>query len=306
MKISVLIPTYQRPQDLERCLEALSKQTLAADTIIVVARASDTATWSVLDNWQKKMPINPVIVDEPGQVKALNAGLKHANADIIAITDDDAAPRPEWLSRIKKHFMENPKVGGVGGRDWVHQYGRIEDDSRNIVGKVSWYGRVIGNHHLGVGEARKVDVLKGANMSYRRSAIEGIHFNEQLKGTGAQVHNDLCFSLEVRHKGWDLIYDPKVAIDHYPAERFDEDKRDELNITALTNAAHNETLALLRYYPPIQRSIYLLWAFTIGTRVTPGILQAVRLSLQGGKNAKTMFKAVQNGRRSARKRWRKK
>lgn len=304
MKVSVLVPTYHRPKDLKRCLDALSRQSVAPDEIIVVARENDTETWQVLDAWLGKLPLRTVKVDIPGQVSALNAGLKHANTDIIAITDDDAAPRPEWVSRIKKHFSDDPRVGGVGGRDWVHQYGKIENGSRTLVGKVSWYGRVIGNHHLGVGEARSVDVLKGANMSYRRSAIEGIWFNEQLKGSGAQVHNDLCFSLEVRRKGWRLIYDPQVEIDHYPAERFDEDRRDQINLSAISNAAHNETIALLGYFQPLQRTLYLLWAFTIGTGVTPGMLQAIRLRLQGKKESYPLLKAVQKGRRTGRREWR--
>lgn len=304
MKICVLVPTYQRPKDLERCLTALSQQSLAANEIIVVAREDDTESWNVLSHWQGILPLNTVQVEVPGQVSALNAGLKKANADIIAITDDDAAPRPEWIARIKKHFSDDPGVGGVGGRDWVHQYGKIEDGSRTLVGKVSWYGRVVGNHHLGVGEARPVDVLKGANMSYRQSAIEGVWFNEQLKGTGAQVHNDLCFSLEVRRKGWKLIYDPLVAIDHYPAERFDEDKRDQVNLPAISNAAHNETLALLAYLKPFQRPIYLFWGFAIGTGVAPGILQTLRLRLFGKKDAYSIFQAVQNGRRSGIQEWR--
>jgi hypothetical protein len=45
---------------------------------------------------------------------------------------------------------------------------------------------LIGNHHLGVGEPREVDVLKGVNMSYRRTAIADIHFDERMRGTGAQ------------------------------------------------------------------------------------------------------------------------
>jgi len=202
--------------------------------------------------------------------------------------------------------MENPKVGGVGGRDWVHQNGTLLEGSRSVVGKVAWYGRVVGNHHLGVGEARTVDVLKGANMSYRQNAIEGLKFNESLAGKGAQVHNDLCFSLAVRRRGWQLIYDPLVAIDHFQAERFDEDQRYVINLQALNNAAYNETIALLSYFRPIQRSIFLLWAFTVGTRVTPGVLQTIRLSLLGKKEANSMFKAVKNGRRSANKEWRSK
>ncbi|MFA7495797.1 MAG: glycosyltransferase family A protein [Acidithiobacillus sp.] len=300
MTINVIVPTYHRPADLERCLTALSAQTRLAEKIIVVARPDDTETWDVLQNWESILPLFAVKTHKPGQVQALNLGLDHADGDIMAITDDDAAPRPEWLQRIEEHLEKDPTVGGVGGRDWVHQQGGIENGARKTVGIVSWYGRVIGNHHLGVGEPRYVDVLKGANMSYRALAIKGIRFNDTLKGSGAQVHNDLCFSLDVRGKGWKLVYDPLVAVDHYPAERFDDDQRNVINMQALSNAAHNETVALFRYLTPIQRAIYMIWAFMVGTRVSPGILQLLRPSK---KHTATFsaFRAARTGRLSGRK-----
>ena len=45
MKITVLIPTYRRPKDLGRCLEALQKQTRPADEVLVVVRNTDAETW---------------------------------------------------------------------------------------------------------------------------------------------------------------------------------------------------------------------------------------------------------------------
>jgi cellulose synthase/poly-beta-1,6-N-acetylglucosamine synthase-like glycosyltransferase len=101
----------------------------------------------------------------------MNAGLDAACGDIIAFTDDDAAPHTDWLERIEAHFLSDTNIGGVGGRDWVYHGTQLEEGEREVVGQVQWFGRVIGEHHLGVGEAREVDVLKGVNMSFRRSAI---------------------------------------------------------------------------------------------------------------------------------------
>src|SRR5690606_14115209 len=152
-----------------------------------------------------------VEVKQSGQVHALNTGIEQSTGDILAITDDDTVPCREWLLLIEKIFSADSKVGGVGGRDWVHHDGKVVDGVKQVVGKVSWYGRVKGNHHLGAGQAREVDVLKGANMSYRRTALKSIRFDERLRGVGAQVHNDLDFSLSVKRAGWKLIYSPDVA-----------------------------------------------------------------------------------------------
>ena len=56
-------------------------------------------------------------------------------------------------------------------------------------------------------------------MSFRRGAVEGIRFDERLRGTRAQQRADCAFCLVVKRAGWRLIYDPAVAVDHYPAPR---------------------------------------------------------------------------------------
>ena len=277
MAIALIIPTYRRSQDLARCLEALKNQTRPADEVIVVVRDTDTETWSFLEGFDSKtLPLRTATVTITGVVAAMNAGLDAASSDIVAFTDDDAAPHPDWLARIESHYLADERVGGVGGRDWVYHGSDLEDGNSGTVGQVSWFGRVIGNHHIGTGEAREVDVLKGVNMSFRRAAILGWHFDERMKGTGAQVHFELAFSLKLKRAGWKLIYDPQVAVNHYPAKRFDEDRRNSFNQIAFANAVHNETVALLEYFSPLQKLAFLFWATTIGTREAMGFIQWLR------------------------------
>jgi cellulose synthase/poly-beta-1,6-N-acetylglucosamine synthase-like glycosyltransferase len=278
LKISALVPTYRRCQDLERCIKALNQQSCLADEILVVVRDTDNETHSFLRSLRAESLLLKVIdVFVPGQVAALNAGLAAAQGDIVAITDDDAAPLPSWLEQIKGHFLADANVGGVGGRDWVYLGDQLLDGQQEMVGQLKWFGRVTGNHHIGIGQAREVDILKGANMSYRRAAIAGLRFDDRLKGQGAQVHNDLAFSLAVKRCGWKLIYDPAVAVNHYPAQRFDDDQRDNFNASALINQAHNESLAILDYLPLWHRLIFLIWSNLIGTRTNPGLFQVLRL-----------------------------
>lgn len=283
MTITVLIPTYRRPKDLRRCLEALKKQTRPADEVLVVVRDTDSETWTFLETFNyKPLPLRTVIVKVSGVVAALNAALNLALGDSISITDDDAAPRPDWLASIENHFSSDKNIGGVGGRDWVHLNGKLVDDTCEEVGRVQWFGRVIGNHHLGFGKAREVDVLKGVNMSYRRTAITGMCFDERMKGTGAQVHFELAFSLALKQAGWKLIYDPNIAVDHYPAQRFDEDQRGKFSPVAISNRVHNETLILLEYLTTVKCVAFLIWAIFVGTQTHRGLLQCLRfLPIEG-------------------------
>ncbi|AFY56663.1 putative glycosyltransferase [Rivularia sp. PCC 7116] len=277
MSIAVIIPTYRRSQDLARCLKALQNQTRLADEVIVVVRDTDTETWSFLKAFDcKNLALRTTTVTITGVVAAMNVGLDAADSDIVAFTDDDAAAHPDWLARLESHYLADELVGGVGGRDWVYHGTDLEDGNSGKVGQVSWFGRVIGNHHIGAGEAREVDVLKGVNMSFRRAAIQGWHFDERMKGTGAQVHFELAFSLKLKRAGWKLIYDPQVAVNHYPAKRFDEDRRNSFNQTAFANAVHNETVALLEYFSPFQKLAFLFWAVAVGTREAMGFIQWLR------------------------------
>jgi len=265
--------------------------------VLVVIRDIDTETWKFLEEFNHhNLPIQTVKVIVPGVVAALNAGLEAVKGDIVSITDDDAAPRPDWLERISTHFNSDSQIGGVGGRDWIHHGSKLEDDSREVVGKLQWFGRVIGNHHLGVGEPREVDVLKGVNMSFRSSAIGKLRFDERMKGTGAQVHFEMAFTLALKRAGWKMIYDPSVAVDHYPAQRFDEDQRNNFNDLAFINLVHNETLVLLEHLPPIRRAVFLLWALFIGTRDSLGFVQWLRLLPKEGRLAGQKWLASMRGR----------
>jgi cellulose synthase/poly-beta-1,6-N-acetylglucosamine synthase-like glycosyltransferase len=252
---------------------------------VVVVRDVDPESRAVAGAAAAWLPgAESLVVAAPGQVHALNRGLAAAKGDVVAITDDDAAPRPDWLSRVVAIFAD-AGVGGVGGRDWVHHGEQVEQGVSLTVGKLQWFGRCIGNHHLGAGVARDVDFLKGANMSYRRVAIEGLAFDDRLRGAGAQVCNDMAFSLAVRRRGWRLVYDPLVAVDHYPAERFDDDRRNQVSFAAHFNAAFNQALVVSETLGRLRSLAFFCWAIAVGTRSTPGLLQFPRLCVSGPVNA---------------------
>lgn len=292
-RVAVVVPTYRRPADLTRCLQAIASQQLPAERVIVVMREGDEPTREVVRATDPcGVWLTVVVVRAAGVVAALNAGLEAADADIIAFTDDDAAPRADWLRQVTARFAADPGLGGVGGRDWVHQHGRLESDSRGVVGLVTWYGRCIGHHHLGVGPYREVDALKGVNMAFRARALEGVRFNPRLRGTGAQVCNELGVSLAVKRHGWRLAYDPQIAVDHYPATRHDEDQRNAFSIEAIHNAAFNETLLLCEHFGRWRRYVFIVWALAVGHQASPGLLQWLRLAVRAPRTATARFRAT--------------
>jgi cellulose synthase/poly-beta-1,6-N-acetylglucosamine synthase-like glycosyltransferase len=278
IKMTVLIPTYRRPQDLERCLKALQLQTRPADEVLVTVRDIDFETWDFLATFHpESLPIEVLNIPVPGVVAAINLGFESAAGDIISITDDDAAPHSDWLQRIEAHFLADNCLGGLGGRDWMYVNGQLQNAQPGTsVGRIQWFGRMIGNHHIGEGEPQEVDLLKGVNMSFRKVALAKLRCDERMKGTGAQVHFEGALSLAIKRNGWKLIYDSAVAVDHYPAQRFDEDQRDTFNAIAWVNRSHNETVGLLDHLSLPQKIVYLIWAILIGTRDVFGFIQLFR------------------------------
>jgi hypothetical protein len=200
---------------------------------------------------------------------------------------------PSWLDRVLAHFIADARVGGVGGRDRCHEGTGFDDRRRRVVGRLQWWGRAIGNHHLGFGAARKVDWLKGANMSFRAAAVRGIWFDTRLRGSGAQAGDDLAFSLAVAGEGWTLVYDPAALMHHYPAA-------DQLRCYVVRNGlddpqlfaetCFNHSLTLWGRMGGARRAVYLVWASAIGVSTYPGLLQAVRFWWRGDRAAWRKFR----------------
>ena len=103
-RVSVVIPTYRRPDLLERCLAAVQAQTLAAAQyeIIVCDDGPSDEALAVVQTAKQTMPEGPVIhylpiTETQGPAAARNRGWQHARGPVIAFTDDDTVPDAAWL-----------------------------------------------------------------------------------------------------------------------------------------------------------------------------------------------------------------
>jgi GT2 family glycosyltransferase len=302
--VSVIVPSYHRAESLARCLRALGSQTRLPDEVIVGLRAADAESARAVQSLAAAFPVVVVTATtaEPGVVAAMNAALAAIRADttIVALTDDDTAPRNDWLGRLINCF-DDPRVGGAGGRDWQP----LERGDRAVVGKVQWFGRMIGNHHLGAGGPRDVDVLKGANCAYRAALLRATGFDTRLAGTGAQLFWELAVCLPIRRAGWRLVYDPAIAVDHYVEPRSEGDQlhRGVFAAGPLSDAAHNEALTLLENFSGARRLAFMMWALLAGTHHEPGLAQVPRLLLRGDRHALARWRATLDGRLRGWTRW---
>src|SRR4051794_14713957 len=102
MFVSVVVPTFRRPDLLDRCLTALSVQEFdAADwEIVVTDDAASEETRRQVERWATRLTV-PVRYTTPatahGPAAARNAGWRAGHGTIVAFTDDDCLPDTRWL-----------------------------------------------------------------------------------------------------------------------------------------------------------------------------------------------------------------
>ena len=286
LAITVLIPSWKRPESLGRCLDALEAQQRQPDEVVLSVRADDEATRSMLAG--RSLPFaHPIATPAaPGLLAALNAGYDLAVGDVVVATDDDTVAHPDWLARIERHFATEPGLGALGGPDRMvlqdHPPDGIEDV---VVGKVQWYGRILGNHHLGAGEAREVDIVKGANFAIRKAALGARRIDSTLRGTGAEHNTELDLCLGLKRDGWKLVYDPAVIVDHHEEVRHGGERENRMTDAEHHDAIHNQTYALLKHLPPLCKLTALAYGLLVGTRDSPGLALAIERHFPGGRSS---------------------
>ncbi|MEL6901432.1 MAG: glycosyltransferase [Cyanobacteria bacterium J06606_4] len=114
---SVVVPTYNRPKQLERCLMALVQLKYPRDRceIIVVDDGSQTPLDSVVGPFQQYVNIQLIRQENAGPAAARNAGAEAASGTYIAFTDDDCMPSVNWLNQFALAFQGQPDAM-LGGR----------------------------------------------------------------------------------------------------------------------------------------------------------------------------------------------
>ncbi|MDD3806406.1 MAG: glycosyltransferase [Candidatus Marinimicrobia bacterium] len=106
MKITVIIPVYNREQYIKRSIDSVLQQTRPADEVIVVDDGSTDATPSLLKNYGDKILV--VHQKNRGVSAARNLGISRASGDWIALLDSDDEWLPDKLMIQEQWLRENP------------------------------------------------------------------------------------------------------------------------------------------------------------------------------------------------------
>jgi GT2 family glycosyltransferase len=116
-QLSVAISTRDRPEALERCLEALASGDVLPNEVIVVDQSSNQETRSVVDKCRRStLPIRYITQEPLGLAVSQNTALAHAACPVVAVIDDDCIADRRWLATMEQAFASPEQLGAVTGR----------------------------------------------------------------------------------------------------------------------------------------------------------------------------------------------
>ncbi len=130
MKVSVIVPTFNRARYIGECLDSLLAQTMPAYDILVVDDGSEDGTHEILAGYADR--IRAVRKENGGKPSAVNLGLSMARGDLIWIFDDDDVALPDAIETRVRVLAEHADAAFVYS---PHFYGADGPDGRIVRGR---------------------------------------------------------------------------------------------------------------------------------------------------------------------------
>lgn len=201
--ISVVIPTYNRANQLDSCLHSLCKQNypLRKYEVIVIDDNSNDMTPKVLGTYSEKYSNLIAIKTEEnkGAYHSRNLGASISRGNVVAFTDSDCILPPDWLLKIDRAF-KNREVMCVQG---------------TFERKGKWELPVPGDEHLRHPSFQKRKGLDTKNLAIRKKLFLKYKFDEKFRNSGDQ---DLGHRLTEDRIS--ISYNPDVTVTHVETRGF--------------------------------------------------------------------------------------
>ena len=224
VRLSVIIPTFNRAEFLSQTIESVLEQTISPSEyeIIVVDNNSSDNTKSVIENLNRKHGnrIRYVFEAESGLVYGRHTGAREARGEILVFADDDIIASEGWITAIKETFSD-AGVSLVGGKnipryeveppEWIDAFW-----SKNELGTWNIYISL-----LDLGEKQieiPANFVFGCNFSIRKNVLYecgGFHPDvvprELIRYLG---DGEYGLALAFMKKGYKAVYNPAASIEH--------------------------------------------------------------------------------------------
>jgi GT2 family glycosyltransferase len=232
-KISVIIATKDRFQDIIKCIESIEVQTLLPDEIVIVD-ASDKQELNEAIKHQFSGSVKIIYIhSKPGLTYQRNVGIGASCGDIVSFLDDDVILDKDFIKEIVNVF-ENDKgksIGGVCG-DIVNPRSKNDSIGYSILGalytalttaiatifflyKRSSNGRFrlsgFPTYAYGTDKMVNVECIPGGLTAYRREVLNEFKFDENLHGYCWGEDDDFSFRVSRKYIN---VYTPYAKVEH--------------------------------------------------------------------------------------------
>ena len=116
---SVVIPVYNRPEELLELLDSIAAQTRSPEEIVIVEDGSTVKSKEVVDSFEGRLTIKYIYQENTGQGFARNTGYKNATGDYFFVFDSDCVLPPTYFEIVEEFLKRNP-LDAFGGPDASH------------------------------------------------------------------------------------------------------------------------------------------------------------------------------------------
>lgn len=200
-----MVPVLNGAGRVATCVSSILGQTRPPEDVIVVDNGSTDATAA------RAAAAGATVVSEPvrGVYRARNAGWSSTQADVVAFTDADCEPDPDWLERLVEPFSD-PAVAAVGG-DAV--LGQVRTPAQRWVTLRGFLSQRANFEHA------FMPFFATANAAFRRSALEKVGGFEESFLSGGDT--DLSWRVQA-FAGGRLVFRPEARVVHHFAEHWSE------------------------------------------------------------------------------------
>ncbi|MCX6710287.1 MAG: glycosyltransferase [Candidatus Woesearchaeota archaeon] len=208
LKITVAIPTYNRGKSIKPALEAITKQDFPKSEyeLIIVDDGGNDSTKEIVGEFSRKsgFPIRYSWQKNKGPAAARNLAILNSKSPIIAFTDDDCIPNPDWLEKILSAFSNDSDAMIIGGETLPPKGNLIAKVGQGLT-KNAFFDNVNGK--------REAIFFPTCNAAFRKEVFKKAGcFDEDFPIAAGE---DLEFSWRCFKKGLKLLYAPDAIVTHY-------------------------------------------------------------------------------------------
>lgn len=263
-KVSVVVSTYNRAPRLPGLVRALENQSLAptAFEVVIVDDGSTDGTANEVGRLAAGTPFELRLVrreTNAGPATGRNAGAAAARGALLAFTDDDCQPTPDWLATI---------VRATAGREDVVVVGRVDPQPGHSFGPYT--------RSLSVRDAR---YFQTANTSYPRPLFHSLGgFDERYRRPGGE---DTDLGLRALEAGAEAVFADDALVHH--------DVWDDGLQGALGLATRWIDVGRVVHRHPHTRQAYLHWRVFWRRSHAPTLLAAAGLTLAARRPEAALF-----------------